>query len=71
MATSTTTQAALDEYGVHRYELGDLLRERGGKLSLVECPLCASDPSRPRYHFREQESRPKHFADVHGSDMSV
>jgi len=71
MATSTTAraeprQAALDEFGVHDYELGDLLREHNGKLSLTECPICATDPTRPRYHFRRQESRPAHFADVHG-----
>ena len=72
MATSTTRdrQTRLsDTYGVHAYELGDLLREGpSGKLALTECPLCASDPSRPRHEFAEQANRAGHFEREHGPE---
>lgn len=72
MATSTTRdrQTRLsDTYGVHEYALGDLIREGpSGKLALTECPLCASDPSRPRHKFAEQDSRATHFEREHGPE---
>jgi hypothetical protein len=66
---STTQQAKL--HPVVPYELGDCLRDtsaRGDstKLILSECPLCRTDPTRPRYWFGEHESRPKHIHEVHG-----
>lgn len=65
-----TTQATLDaQYGVHDYALGDLLRRGAkGKLHLRECPFCAADPNRLRYHFEEQESRPDHIIDEHAEE---
>jgi hypothetical protein len=64
-----TTQQTFREFGVHHYQLGDCLKDISSssseKLILVECPLCASDPTRPRYHFDDHESRPKHF-EAHG-----
>lgn len=72
LATETDTntrQATIDRFGVHEYERGDLLERRESgrstKLLLTECPICAADPQRPRYHFREHESRPKHFRESH------
>lgn len=75
MATSnpkpTTRQQRLGgNYEVLDYDLGDLLVDtatgsNSQKLSLVECPMCATDPQRPRYHFREQESRAAHIAAEH------
>lgn len=66
-----TTQATLSEgrYGTHEYDRGDLLRHAGkGKVYLRECPFCASDPARPRYHFKAQESRPEHIRGEHAGE---
>ncbi|AFH22469.1 hypothetical protein OSG_eHP27_00085 [environmental Halophage eHP-27] len=72
---ATSQQATLGEFGVHHYERGDLLRDTGTgratRLMLTECPFCASDPHRPRYHFSEQESRADHIASVHGQKDST
>lgn len=71
MATSKPQTAdeqtrLVDDFGVHTFELGDLIREGPtGKLSLRECPLCAADPERPRHHFRVQESRAFHIYGEH------
>jgi len=69
MATSDQ-QTRLGEFGVHRYALGDCLRDTatassGAKLILTECPLCRMDPHRPRYHFEDGEKRPDHFRAAH------
>lgn len=70
MATSTT-QAALDDprVYVHDFERGDLLIDHGTgrsqKLLLSECPICAADPTRPRHHFGDGDSRPQHFRTRH------
>lgn len=76
MATSESTpgQTTLPlHYGVHEYELGDCLVDKGAgrsrKLILRECPICASDPRRPRYHFGEHESRPEHIRAAHGGEV--
>lgn len=70
MATSTTRdrQTRLsDDCEVLEFELGDLIRTGpSGKKSLRECPLCASDPSRPRHEFATQANRADHFARRHG-----
>lgn len=58
---ATSQQTTLGRFGVHEYELGDLLRQDGSKLHLTECPFCAMNPNRPRYLFERQESRPDHF----------
>lgn len=74
MATSEprTTQDRIHEFGVHDFELGDLLIDGavggGEKLKLTECPICCSDPRRPRYHFDEYENRPQHFVTEHNAD---
>jgi len=64
----STTQATLDdrETFVRPYQLGDCLTDRSTrtdseKLILDECPLCRTDPTRPRYFFDEHENRPQHF----------
>lgn len=68
---SSTRQTTFgDDYGTLEFEIGDLIERRESgrttKLALTECPLCAADPSRPRHHFEEQESRAAHIADAHG-----
>ena len=66
-----TTQATLDEtarYEVVDYDVGDLLRREGHRVYLRECPICRTDPTRPRYHFGRQENRPRHFREEHGAD---
>lgn len=59
MATSTTASAPgqfLEDFG----------HGRCVKLRLRECPICATDPNRPRHVFAENESRCDHFLTHHG-----
>jgi hypothetical protein len=70
MATSETQQARLGgDYEVLEYELGDLLEEhwsgRCRKVTLSECPLCATDPTRPRHQFGRHAKRADHFRTEH------
>jgi hypothetical protein len=69
-----TTQTRLGQYGRYEYEIGDLLENtasgRAVKLSLTECPLCASDPSRSRHHFGRHASIAHHIRTEH-SDNEV
>jgi hypothetical protein len=71
MATRQThaEQSKLGTHSVHDFGRGDLLEDTSNgsspKYILSECPICASDPNKPRYFFDEQESRPNHFAKKH------
>jgi hypothetical protein len=67
---ATSTQARLGgEYAVRDYDLGELIDDRGDgrtqKLVLTECPICATDPTRPRHHFARSAQRADHFAREH------
>lgn len=62
---ATSEQARLGQYGVYRYERGEFFVTNGSKKKLVECPLCAADPTRPRHEFSEQSKRAVHFRDAH------
>lgn len=67
---ATSTQTRLDgEYHVRDYALGDLLDDRAAgrsqKLVLTECPLCTTDPTRPRHYFGADADRAGHFERAH------
>jgi hypothetical protein len=71
---ATNTQPAVVETELSdfapKFEPGDFLENfghgRSHKIRLTDCPLCATDPSRPWYTFGDGECRAEHFAREHG-----